>query len=285
MNSLNHIYWMRNAKTLISLSIMLAAVPGCATRDNADFQAFHTQTAILALETAATQESALFLAEMNLVEAISDGYGDGELLEFLVLQRKDPFTLQTDSTSILSVLSRAKRELDEAAIAISLYSMLLAEISEKQVIALELSALAEPFAGVLSSAIAVLIEQGTVEHDAEKTLLAMQTAAPAVESLSEAMSALTLATANAVQATYTDMAARRQRNIIEEGYPEEAVMELVVLNRQVTILLRNLQAVHDSWITVPVIHTELMNSLTEASISSTLRILTERLSEIRGEEQ
>ena len=98
---------MRNAKNLVSLSILLPAVLGCATRDNADFQTFHAQTTILAGETAATQESALFLAEMNLVEAISDGHGDGKLLECLVLQREDSFALQTDSTSILAALSRA----------------------------------------------------------------------------------------------------------------------------------------------------------------------------------
>ncbi len=270
---------MRSTKKALFIAILLIAVSGCATRDNTDFQLFHTQTAILAEETAVTLESAQLLAEMNMVETIADG--DGELLESLVLQRKNAFTLSTDSTSISAVIAGAENEVNEAALAISVYTLLLAEITESRDTAFEINTAAGPYRGVLSAAIAVLVEHGTIERDAEKTRQAMLTASPAIESISAAMAEITEATANSVQATYADMAARRQREITTTGYPGESVNELVELNRHATLLLGNLKTIHDAWLSVPAIHDELMSSLTESSISVTLRILAERMIEIR----
>ncbi|MCD4707285.1 MAG: hypothetical protein K8S62_06070 [Candidatus Sabulitectum sp.] len=266
------------------MAILPVIVSGCATRSNTDFRLFHTQTVILAEETVATMESAQLLAEMNLVETIVDD-NNGELLENLVLQREGAFTLTMDSTSISAVLEKSGRSVDEAALAINIYSLLLTEVTESQNIAFEINAAAGPHKGILSAAIAVLVEHGTIEHDAERTCQAMLTASPAIESISEAMAELTEATANSVQATYADMAARRQRKIVSNGYTCKVVMELVELNRHVTALLGDLQIIHDAWLTVPAIHDELKNSLTETSISATLRILAGRMNEIREESQ
>lgn len=278
-----HIYLMRNAKKTLFFAILPVVVCGCATGNNTDFRLFNIQTAVLARETASILESARLLAEMNLVETIADG--DGELLENLILQRENVFTLSTDSTSTSAALEKSGKSVNEAALAINIYSLLLVEATESQEIAFEINAAAEPHTGILSSAIAVLVEHGTVEHDAERTRQAMRTASPAIESISEAMAELTGATANAVQAIYADMAARRQREIVTTGYPAESVNELVELNRHVTALLGDLQIIHDAWLTVPAIHNELMGSLTETSISATLRILAGRMNEIREESQ
>ncbi len=274
---------MKNAKKTQFIAILLLVVSGCATRDNTDFQLFHVQTTILVEETATAMESAQLFAEMNMVETIVEG--DGELLENLVLEREDAFTLGTDSTSMVAGLFRAADKVDEAALTLITYSLLLAEITESNRIAFEQAALTELNSGILTAAIAVLVEHGTIEHDAERTVQAMQIASPAIETLSAAMAELTETTANTVQATYADMSVRRQREITEEGYPLEAVRELVALNQEATALLDNLNLLHNAWLSIPAVHTELMNSLTETSISATLRILSERMNEIRKEKQ
>ncbi|MCK5132780.1 MAG: hypothetical protein KAR40_11580 [Candidatus Sabulitectum sp.] len=273
---------MTNTKNKLRAVLILIAMAGCATRDNTDFQLFNIQTGVLAEETAVALESAQLLAETNLVEAINDG--DRNLLENLVLQRENIFTLGTDSTSIAARLTEALSSADEAAGVMGIYTLLLAEMTESQNIAFKVNAAAGPRMGILTAAIAALVEHGTIEHDAERTGRAMQTASPAIDSISTAMAELTEAAANAVQATYADMAARRQMCIVTTGYPAEAVMELVTLNQQVTTLLHNLQVIHDAWLTIPSIHYELMSSLSETSISATLRILIERMNEIREEE-
>ncbi|MCK5842952.1 MAG: hypothetical protein KAH31_12330, partial [Candidatus Sabulitectum sp.] len=251
-------------------------------RDNSDFQQFHIQSTILAEETAANLESVRKIVETNFVEAIAEG--NGELLEDLVLQRESTFVLASDSTTISAGLARAAREVEETAFAIDIYSLLLAETTESQSIAYELNSLTMPGADLLTALIATLVEHGTIEHDAEKACISMKAASPAIESISQAMAEQTEAWANAVQAAYSDMSARRQRIIIDDGYPQEAVIELLELNLQVTVLLGEIEIIHDGWLTIPAIHNELINSLTETSISTTLRILAERMDQIREEE-
>lgn len=267
---------------MLFISILLITASGCATRDNSDFQQFHIQSTILAGETAANLESVREIVEINLVEAIADG--NGELLEDLLLQRESIFVLTSGSTTISAGLARAAIEVEETAFALGIYSLLLTEATESQSISYELNSLTMPGADLLTALITTLVEHGTIEHDAEKIDIAMIAASPAIESISEAMAEQTEAWANAVQAAYSDMSARRQRIIIDDGYPAEAVMELLELNRQVTALLGEMQTIRDSWLTVPVIHNELIKSLTETSISATLRILAERMNEIREEE-
>lgn len=266
---------------MLFISILLITASGCATRDNSDFQQFHIQSTILAGETAANLESVREIVEINLVEAIAEG--NGELLEDLLLQRESIYVLTSNSTTISAGLARAAIEVEEAAFALGIYSLLLTEATESQSIAYELNS-TMPGADLLTALITTLVEHGAIEHDARKTADAMQAASPAIESLSEAMAEQTEAWANAVQAAYSDMSARRQRIIIDDGYPAEAVMELLELNRQVTVLLGEMKTICDSWLTVPVIHNELIKSLTETSISATLRILAERMNEIREEE-
>ncbi len=273
---------MRNTRELPFISILLITASGCATRDNSDFQQFHIQSTILAEETAANLESVREIVEMNLVEAIAEG--NEELLEDLVLQRESIFVLTSDSTSISAGLARAAREVEETAFALGIYTLLLTETTESQSIAYEPNSLTMPGAELLTSLIATLVEQGTTELGAEKAGNAMNAASPAIESISEAMAEQTEAWANAVQAAYSDMSARRQRIITDDGYPEEAVIELMELNWQVTALLGEIETIHDAWLTIPAIHNELINSLTETSISATLRILAERMDEIREEE-
>ncbi len=274
---------MRNTKKLQFFTILLLAISisGCATRDNSDFQLFHIQSAILAEETATTLESVKAIVEMNQVEAIAQG--NEELLENLVLYRESTFVLASDSTTISAGLARAQSEVEETAFALSLYSLLLVEVTEPQTIAFELNDLVTT--SLLSEAVATLVEHGAIEYDAKITADAMQVASSAIESLSEAMAEITVATANAVQASYADMAARRQMEIITNRYSTDDVIELSELNRQVKALLGKLDTIHDSWVSLPAIHTELINSLTETSTSLTLRILWERMNEIREETQ
>lgn len=275
---------MRNTKKLqfVAILFMAVSVSGCATRDNSDFQIFYIQSTILTEETAATLESVKAIVEMNLVEAISQG--NGELLEDLVLYRESTFVLASDSTTISAGLARAQSEVEETAFALGLYSLLLIETTESQSIAYELNSLTIPGAGLLTALIATLVEHGTTEHDAEKAANAMKAASPVIESISEVMAEQTEAWANVVQAAYADMSGRRQRIITDDGYPAEAVMDLLELNRHTAALLGEIETIHDAWLTIPAIHNELINSLTETSVSATLRILAERMDEIRKEE-
>ena len=258
------------------------AVSGCATRDNSDFQLFYIQSTILTEETAATLESVKAIVEINLVEAVAEG--NGELLEDLVLQRESTFVLASDSASISAGLARAEREVEETAFALGIYSLLLTETTQSQSIAYELNSLTMPGAGLRTALIATLVEHGTTEHDAEKAGNAMKAASPAIESISEAMAEQTEAWANAVQAAYADMSGRRQRIITEDEFPAEAVMDLLELNRHTAALLGEIETIHNAWLIIPAIHSELISSLTETSISTTLRILAERMDEIREEE-
>jgi len=273
---------MRNTRETLFISILLITASGCATRDNSDFQQFHIQSTILAEETAAKLGSVREIVEINLVEAIAEG--NAQLLEDLVLQHESTFVLASDSTSISAGLARAHREVEETAFALGLYSLLLTEITESQSIAYELNSLTVPGADLLTALIATLVEHGTTEHDARKAGSAMNAASPAVESISEAMAEQTEAWANAVQAAYSDMSARRQRIITDDGYPAEAVIELLELNRQVTALLGEIEIIHDAWLIIPAIHSELISSLTDTSVSATLRILAERMNQLREEE-
>ncbi len=273
---------MRNTRETLFISILLITASGCATRDNSDFQQFHIQSTILAEETAAKLGSVREIVEINLVEAIAEG--NAQLLEDLVLQHESTFVLASDSISISAGLARAHREVEETAFALGLYSLLLTEITESQSIAYELNSLTVPGADLLTALIATLVEHGTTEHDARKAGSAMNAASPAVESISEAMAEQTEAWANAVQAAYSDMSARRQRIITDDGYPAEAVIELLELNRQVTALLGEIEIIHDAWLIIPAIHNKLISSLTDTSVSATLRILAERMNQLREEE-
>ncbi len=273
---------MRNTRETLFISILLITASGCATRDNSDFQQFHIQSTILAEETAAKLGSVREIVEINLVEAIAEG--NAQLLEDLVLQHESTFVLASDSISISAGLARAHREVEETAFALGLYSLLLTEITESQSIAYELNSLTVPGADLLTALIATLVEHGTTEYDARKAGCAMNAASPAVESISEAMAEQTEAWANAVQAAYSDMSARRQRIITGDGYPAEAVIELLELNRQVTALLGEIEIIHDAWLIIPAIHNELISSLTDTSVSATLRILAERMNQLREEE-
>ena len=252
---------------------------GCATRDNTDFQLFTVQTAILVEETNFTIRSAHLLAELNLMEAIADG--NSLLLEHSILQRNGPFMLRADSLSIVSGLITAESKSKEAMHAFADYTLLLAEITRPEGAGIQLNSISSSETALLAGAIAALVEQGTAERDAETLNTAMMAAAPAVDSICLSMAAVTQCVANTVQASYADMAARRQMNITVNDSSLENVEELFVLNREVTTLLRNLEMLQESWLSIPAIHEELRTSLSEASVSVTLRVLAERMNEIR----
>jgi hypothetical protein len=61
------------------------------------------------------------------------------------------------------------------------------------------------------------------------------------------------------------------------GATPAAVQELIALNTEAALLLEKMRTLRDSWLLVPVIHSELMNSLIDVTASSTLRVLTERM--------
>ncbi len=272
---------MRNKKIILLCAFLLTFYSGCATRNNTDFKLFSVQTAILIEETAVSIGSARLLAELNIAEAITEG--NAQLLEASILQREDPFTLKTDSLLITSGLAAAENELNDAGHAIADYSMLLDEITRPGTTLFQLTPSALPNTSLLAAAIAVLVEQGKVEHDAEIISTAMLAAAPSMESISLSMAELTQAVANTVQASYADMAARRQMNIIMQNNSLENVEELFILNRQATTLLGKLELLHESWQNIPAVHEELRSSLSEATVSVTLRVLAERMNEIREE--
>ncbi len=272
---------MRNKKTLLLCTFLFIIYTGCATRDNTEFQFFSVQTAILIEETASSIGSARLLAELNLIEAIADG--NTQLLQYSLLQREGPFTLKTDSLLITSSLAAAEIDFNDAGHAIADYSMLLDEITRPGSSLFQIFPTASANTSLLAAAIAVLVEQGKGEHDAETISTAMLAAAPSMESISLSMTELTEAVANTVQASYADMAARRQMNITMQNNSLENVEELFILNRQATTLLRKLKLLHESWQNIPAVHEELRSSLSEASVSVTLRVLAERMNEIREE--
>jgi|GEM_PF-2141880 len=269
---------MRNNRETLTAVFLVLCAAGCATRDNTEFQLFHTQTRILADGTAAAFESALLFSRQNLVEAIADGNID--LLENMILQREGVFTLSGDPATIPAGLSLAQRAVREAGSTIAEYTMLLAAITDSTNIAFSIGNAGQPYTGVFASVTAVLVEHGRIEHDSRRVLAAMQTASPQIDSLSSAMAELNVASANAVQAAYADMAARRQRAIAYSGGSPEAVRELIALNTEASSLLDELSALRDVWLLVPAVHSELMSSLVSVSSSSTLRVLTMRLIDI-----
>ena len=278
---LYHIYSMRNKKMILLCAFLFIFYSGCATRDNTDFHLFTVQTAILIDETAASFESARLLAELNISEAIADG--NTELLEYYILQREGPFTLKTDSLSLTSGLIDAENDLANTGHAIADYSILLDEISRSESTLFQLIPTSSPNTSLLAAAIAVLVEQGKTEHDAEIISTSMLAAAPAMESISFSMAELTQAVANTVQASYADMVARRQMNIIMQNNSLENIEEIFTLNRQATSLLGKLELLNESWKSIPAVHEELRSSLFEASVSVSLRVLAERMNEIREE--
>jgi hypothetical protein len=266
---------MRNNSQTITAVFLVLTLQGCATRDSSEFRGFHDQTLVLGGGTAEALESALLFTRKNLVEAISEG--NSELLDDLVLEREDVFTLAGDSATMQAALSRALRDVKQTTSTIGVYTMLLAELTDSTGLAFSIIDAGEPYIGVFATATAVLIEQGRIEHDSRRMHQAMQTAVPAVESIATAMAELTIASANAVQAAYADMAARRQRAMAFSGATPAAVQELIALNTEAALLLEKMRTLRDSWLLVPVIHSELMNSLIDVTASSTLRVLTERM--------
>ncbi len=277
----DNIYSMVNTKKPLLFLYAAVLVLGCATRDNTGFQQFHAQTVILAGETAATLETVQQLSELNQIEAASDG--DAALLENLVLERHSPFVLRPDSFTVLTALIAAENNAGEAAAAINIYTLLLAEATEYHSIAFEVNSAAGRYSGLITAAVATLAEHGAIQYDARKTIQTMRNAAPLIEQISISVSALLEAAANSVQSSYADMSARRQRQITLNNYPAGEIEELVELNRKTTAILGDLEALQQAWLSLPAVHSELMYSVSANSTSATLQILAERLVEVRKE--
>ncbi len=262
---------------------LLSVFSGCATRDNADFDLFYTQVSILSEETSISIQQAQLFAELNMVEAISNG--DSDLLESIVLKRTGTFVLTTDSTSIYSKLIQAEAQFSETTLLLRLYALFLAEITNYDQLDFDLFPSDVPEKQLLRAVIVSLTEFGVTEFDAKKVSLTMDEASDEILLISTSAAELIEATANAVQATYFDIATRRQIDIVTHGNPVELVEDLVFINNQTTTLLANLKILHDSWLEIPAIHAELNNSLSEETVSMTLRILIERMLLLREEEQ
>lgn len=256
---IKHIYCMRKTNNSLSVVLLVITFAGCATRDNTDFMFFHIQTGLLAEETAETIESAIALEQSNQIEAIS--HGDYDLLEGVILKREETFSLRADSSTLLSALNTASATAELSCRSLSAYTLLLSELTASNDLAFALNSSLEPHFGVFASVIGILVEQGRLEYDSERIHQAMLDASPAVDSISTAMAALITGTANSVQASYADIAARIQRDLLTEGFPVEYVEELFLLNGVVSDLLGRLEALHYGWTVIPIIHDELMLSL------------------------
>ncbi len=274
---------MRCTKKIHSAVLILVLVAGCAIRDNTDLSNFHTQTGLLADETVNALEIAESFSHINMIEAIVDG--EDELLEKLILKRESSFFMTTDSTSLSAELHRAGNAVSFTAASLSSYTTILWQLSEGNNLSLCVNSSTEPISGLFASVLIALVEQGRIEKNTGRMQQAMDEASPVIEELARAMADICVAAANSVQGCYADMSARRQRNIVNQGYLLESVEELSMLNSEVVELLAELEILHNGWLSVPLIHKELMLSLSDNSTSASLKILINRIDEIRKENE
>lgn len=263
--------------------ILILLTVGCATRDNTEFHQFSEQIAFLSEETSLVLQSAVILSELNRSEAIAEQ--NPELLEAAVLQRTGTYSLTGDTTIMHFALLNSISSSISLANTLLNYALLLEELTDVSDFTIATSDLLNPYLGNFAPVISVLVHQGKIEKSTTETQSMMQSADSTVSDVSNNIAASMQVTANSVQAIYALMSARRQREIIAEGYPIELVDELLQLNSASVEILSRLELINSLWKTLPTIHRELVSSLSENSTSATLKILGTTLLDLREESE
>ena len=272
---------MKNNKFYLILIIL--TVSSCGTRDNTELLQFNQQLTLLSEETSLVIGSVTVLSDINRAESIAEH--NPEQLESIILQRNGTYSLTGDTTARHYALLNSFSTLEKSTNALLYYSLLLAELTDESDITIEISDILQPFLGDFAAAFAVLFYQGSIEKSSTATQTIMQGADSSVEDVSSNIAMSLHSTANSVQATYSLMAARRQRSIITEGYPIELIEELLELNNTTVEILARLELLNRAWSLVPDIHRELASSISDNSISATVKILGSMLLDLREEEE
>lgn len=267
---------MKHCKIYLILFLLTV---GCATRDNTNFQQFSEQIDLLSEETSLVLESAVILSELNRSEAIAEQ--NPELLETIVLQRHDTYLLTGDTSGMHYALVNLATSSENSANTLLYYSLLLTELTNKPDLSLELDDFLRQFLGDFTQVITVLVQQGKIEKSAAVIHSMMLEADSTVFNTSNNLATSLHVTANSVQAIYALMAARRQREIITEGYPIELVNELLQINNTAVEILSKLELLNSAWKIVPGIHRELTSTLSDNSTSATLTVLASMLDDLR----
>ncbi len=263
--------------------ILILLTVGCATRDNTEFRQFSEQITLLSEETSLVLQSVVTLSELNRSEAIAEQ--NPELLEATILQRTGTYSLTGDTTvmhfALLNLISSSTSSTD----ALLYYALLLEELTNQSDFTIATSDLLNPYLGNFASVISVFVHQGKIEKSTAVTQTMMHLADSTVSDVSNNIAVSLQVTANSVQAIYVLMSARRQREIITEGYPIELVEELLQLNSASVEILSRLELLNKAWKILPGIHRELASTLSENSTSATLKILGTMLLDLREEQE
>lgn len=271
---------MKRYKIYLILTLLTV---GCATRDNTEFHQFSEQIALLSEETSLVLQSAVTLSELNRSEAIAEQ--NPELLEAVVLQRTGTYSLTGDTADMHFALLNLISSSTSSANALLYYALLLGELTNQSDFTVATSNLLNPYLGNFAPVISVLVHQGKIEKSTTETQATMHLADSTVSNVSNNIAVSLQVTANSVQAVYALMSARRQREIITEGYPIELVDELLQLNSTSVEILSRLELLNRAWKILPGIHRELASSLSENSTSATLKILGTMLLDLREEQE
>jgi len=269
---------MKTERILLAM-IALSAVAGCATRDSSNLAQLHKSAVLLSRATAEALADAVALVEDNAVQKALEG--DTEALEDMFLVSGGSFRMTPPGLGVLGAVVRAGEQVEMAGEAMASYTLFAGMVIEPSRATEAVWRVASiPLSGPLSTAAAVMVEQGVLEIDTRRLRTAMLAAAPGVDSLCATVSHSLADVSLAVNSSYQDISARLMRLMLHEGNSEHHLRELLALNSRVNGIMEGLRRADAAWVVMAAAHREAAETLGGKAVSVSFTELLERMRQL-----